>query len=132
MRIIFESPPMFDEIDARFHVAGKPVIFAWGDIIYNPEGITIPPQLIVHEAVHGARQGGDIDGWWRRYIEDAAFRLYEEIPAHSAEYQYLLQNAVNRKQRRRCLKVTANRLASPLYGGIVSRAKAISLLKEAA
>ena len=35
MRIVNDYPPMFDEIDARFHVRGKPFLFAWGSVIYN-------------------------------------------------------------------------------------------------
>ena len=56
MRVVFGRPPMFDEINAKFHIAGKPVIFSWGDLIYNPARVTTPPHLMVHEAMHGERQ----------------------------------------------------------------------------
>ena len=121
---------MFDEIDARFHIRFKPVIFAWGYIIYNPMNINIPPQLVAHETVHGARQIKDIAGWWRRYIDDDAFRLAEEILAHRAEYRSLIKNALNRNQRRSALKATAKRLSSPLYGRMMTQSRAATLIKN--
>ncbi len=132
MRIIRERPPMFDEIDAKFHIADRPVIFAWGDIIYNPKGIPIPPQLIEHEGMHGWRQTDlGVEQWWRNYIDSAAFRLEEEILAHQVEYRALLRDCKNRNARRACLKQTAKRLAAPLYGGMTTVAKARKLLLEA-
>jgi len=129
-RIITDFPPLFDEIDAAFHVAGPDVIYAWGDAIYNPRGLVIPPELIEHEATHGRRQGRDITGWWRRYIEDPAFRRNEEIFAHVAEYRWLIENG-NRSERRQALKRVAEKLASPLYGRLVTPRRARSLLSSA-
>ena len=132
MRDVFEYPPMFDLIDAKFRVAGRPIIFSWGGIIYNPQRIEVTPALRAHEAVHGARQGDDIRGWWRRYIDDPVFRLVEEIPAHRAEYQQLLAECDNRRARRLYLKQMAKRLASPLYGNVTTVAKARKFILEAA
>ena len=42
-QIINDYPPLFDEIDAAFNVRGKSIIFSFGDRLYNPEGIEIPP-----------------------------------------------------------------------------------------
>ncbi len=130
MRVVHDYPPLMDEIDKKFHVRGKPVIYAWGELIYNPTGQTIAPQLLAHEAVHGRRQGSDVFGWWRRYIDDAAFRLAEEIPAHRAEYLALIGGQPNRHTRRRAMKATARRLAAPLYGVDISRAFAAAVLKQ--
>lgn len=124
---------MFDKIDAKFRVAGKPVIFSWGDLIYNPMRITIPAHLMVHEAMHGERQvQWGIEQWWRDYIDSATFRLEEEILAHQVEYRTLLRESGNRRARRGHLKQVAKRLSAPLYGGIISSARARKLLLEAA
>ncbi len=131
--IVFGLPPMFAEINARFHVRGKPVIFSWGDMIYNPTRITIPPQLMVHEAMHGERQEQHgVEDWWRDYIDSPAFRLEEEILAHQVEYRYLMRESANRRARRSGLKQVAKRLAGPLYGGMISPAKAQKLLLDVA
>lgn len=130
--IIFEPPPIFDEIDAVFHVKHKPVIYAWGPVIYNPQRVDIPPQLLAHEHVHGQRQGTNeqkIIDWWHRYINSPKFRLAEELPAHRAEFEWLIEMG-NRQQRRKALKQTAQRLASPLYGGLVTPAKAQAMLMD--
>lgn len=125
MRIVIDRPPLFDQIDARFGVAGKPVVFAWGDRIYNPMGVSIPAELLAHEAVHGAQQGDDIEGWWRRYCNDDAFRLDQEIPAHQAEYRAFCERpGRDRRARRLFLRAIAKRLSSPLYGRLISFEKA--------
>lgn len=124
-QVIFERPPMFDEIDAKFHVRGKPVIFSWGDRIYNPERVEISAALMAHEAVHGERQRrASIEVWWRQYLESPDFRLCEEIPAHAAELKHLLDSGANRHQRRGALKAVVSRLSGPLYGGMITPAKA--------
>ncbi len=130
--IIAELPPMFDQINAAFPINLKTVMFSWGDRIYNPGGLPIPSALIDHEAVHGERQlaFSSIEDWWYRYIESPAFRLAEETPAHRAEYQWLVAHALDRNQRRVALKKTAARLAAPLYGKIVTIAKARSLISQ--
>lgn len=124
MRIVIDYPPLFDEIDACFRVRGKHgVLYAWGDRIYNPSGVHVSDELIAHERVHGTRQGSDITGWWRRYMAEPAFRLEEEIAAHRAEYEWLAGHG-SRNERRAALKRVAARLASPLYGRMVTPADA--------
>lgn len=129
MNVVVANPPMFDEIDAVFNVRGRQVIFAWGRTIFNPANVVIAPQLFEHEAVHCERQGNDIEGWWRRYIADPEFRLYEEVPAHQAEYRSLLRlRGDNRANRRRFLPYVASRLAAPIYGRMVTVAQAKELI----
>jgi len=119
--VIIGTPPLLDEIAAVFRRArDRGVIFSWGDKIYNPSGIVIEPALRAHEAVHGERQGRDVEGWWRRYINDPQFRLAEEIPAHRAEFNYYVEHAANRNDRRRALTFIAARLAGSLYGNMIT------------
>lgn len=135
MRIVQARPPMFAEIDAAFGVRGKPVIFAFGDAIYNPLGIAIPPPLVAHEAVHGQRQGTNPAAWWQRYIAEPDFRLAEEIPAHQAEYRaFCAANTTGpaRNRRRMALHAIAKRLASPLYGSLITYERARKVIKDAA
>lgn len=117
MEIRFERPPLWAEIDAKFHVEGKPVIFSWGTIIYNPQHITIPLELIIHESVHGERQmATGVNGWWDEYLRDESFRYHEELLAHRAEYQFLATGVKDRNRLNSLLVRTAARLTSPLYG----------------
>lgn len=129
MRIVYERPPCFDAVNAKFRVAGQPVIFSWGDVIYNPRRVPIPPALMAHEEVHGRRQlAWGVEQWWEDYISSAAFRLDEEVRAHRVEYRTLISLCDNRQARRRYLKQTAKRLAAPLYGRMISVAKAQKIL----
>ena len=136
MRIVQALPPNFDAIATVFpHVRGKPVFFAWGDRIFNPAGVVIPDEIKAHEAVHGKRQGHDVAGWWKRYLEDPVFRLAEEIPAHQAEFRHVasLRGADDplpgfRSRREFHRQAIALRLSSKLYGNLISLSAAKRLL----
>lgn len=130
MKIVVDYPPNLETIDRAFDIRGKPILFAFGDTIYNPTNAGVSRQLLVHESVHGVRQGGDPLGWWERYIEEPSFRLAEEIPAHRAEYQAYCQLGNNRKNRRMYFNVVASRLSSPLYGKLISFQGAAAMLKR--
>lgn len=130
MEIVHDFPPMYGEIRRAFNLRpqgrvrlnGEPggVLFCWGTTIYNPDGVTVPPEIVAHEAVHAGQQGDDPEVWWQRYIEDAAFRIAQEIPAHQAEYRWLVEHA-SRAERRRAFKQIAQRLSGPLYGRALTR-----------
>lgn len=115
---------MIAEIDAAFHIKGQPCLFAWGEKIYNPMNTQIHSALHCHEEVHGEQQRNfpeGIEGWWRKYISEPAFRLEQEIPAHQAEFKALLsQYGDVRNNRRRFLNHVGLRLAAPLYGRMIS------------
>lgn len=132
MTVVNALPPMFDEIDAVFKVRGKPVMFAWGNKIYAPmQQGQISKALLAHEQVHGDRQfatAGGVEAWWRQYLEDRAFRLAEEIPAHRAELSHLLTKAKGPSMRAHALSRTAARLAAPLYGNLITIAEARKVL----
>lgn len=125
MRIVHAYPPLIEEIDAAFHVRGKAILFAWGDVIFNPAEVPVPIELHEHEQVHGLRQGSNVEEWWRRYIADPAFRLEEELPAHVAEFNSLCEQQrprwVSERNMRRTLAAhVARKLSAPLYGRLVT------------
>lgn len=131
MRILHEQPPMFAEIDAAFHVRGRPVLFCWGDKIYNPENAALTYELGAHEAVHSHRQGDtdeSIRAWWRRYIDEPKFRFDEELPAHRAEWRAFCEKNKGVEARRRYLLNISLRLSGPLYGSLASRIEAKRLI----
>lgn len=127
MSVVVAKPPLFDKINAKFNVDGKPVFFTFGDKIYNPMGANIPPAIMAHEKIHMLRQGVTIESWWERYIDDDKFRLEEELPAHAAEYRWWLE-APEGKQALKGFRSLADyhlihiakRLSSPLYGNLIS------------
>jgi hypothetical protein len=124
MKIIHSRPPNFDAIAKVFPQAfGRNVLFAYGDVIYAPFVTAVPPHLVAHETVHGQRQlehDGGPTGWWNRYLHDVLFRYHEELLAHRAEYWALTDKNPSRAIRRSALGEIAKRLASPLYGRMVT------------
>lgn len=127
MNIVIAKPPMFDLIAEVFDIRDKPVIFTWGNTIFNPTGAHIGPELKCHEGVHYQQQGDDefeIRHWWSRYLVDAEFRLAQELPAHRAEYHCFKNTHRDRNEVSWFLNQTAQRLSSSLYGGLLSHAQA--------
>jgi hypothetical protein len=88
------------------------VIYAFGGFIYNPTHMTIPPELMAHETVHGQRQGDNPLGWWEQYLGDMNFRIVEELLAHRAR--------VHLSSRAR--QPTPTALGSAPHGQAISRA----------
>jgi hypothetical protein len=128
MKIVAARPPNFDAIAAVFPEARqRGVIFTFGDTLYNPAGGYVSAWLKAHEGVHYSRQTNHppaIEQWWKRYLEDPEFRLAEEIPAHRAEWKAFASVHKDRNQRAAMLQSIARRLASPLYGELITFTKA--------
>lgn len=131
VEIIIAPPPMFDQICAVFpSAANKGVIFTWGNVIFNPSGVNIGEELQMHELVHRDRQNlvESVEKWWERYLVDVEFRLAEELPAHVVEYKTFCRLHRDRNQRANYLHHVAGRLASPLYGNVITKKAALSAL----
>lgn len=127
MNIVTGYPPNIEALKAKFKLSGSE-IFTYGDTVYNPSGGTLSLELQAHEAVH-VKQQADPATWWSRYLEDPEFRYNQELEAHRAEYRSFCSRNKDRNKRARFLNTIASRLASPLYGSIVtlrSASKAIS------
>ena len=129
MKVISGYPPLIDKIDEVFHCKDQQVIYAWGDIIYQPFTFVIPNFLIAHEEVHGGRQGDDIEGWWKRYMEDIEFRYQEELHAHAKEFQVRSRGVKDRNLKSQLLMWSAARLNAPLYGKMTNLNKAMKDIK---
>lgn len=114
-------PPIMDKIEQTFGaLRGRAILYAWGEYVFNPMGVLIPKQLMFHEWVHGQRQGKNPEGWWEVYMADTDFRLREEILAHRGEYDAFCMLYKDRNVRSNYLTKVARKLASPLYGSMVS------------
>lgn len=128
-RIVKDFPPNYDELRTRFNPPPG-TVYAYGDTIYAPHlsASGLPGHLIVHETVHFGQQraAGGPDAWWRRYIDDPAFRLEQELEAYRAQYRSVAQ--LPRPERREILAHICKSLASRMYGGIVTKDQARQLV----
>ena len=121
--VIVAKPPVYDRCIAVFGeavIVGKPILWAWGDTIYNPLDIDIPRELFAHEAVHGERQlAVDPHRWWDNYLTDTLFRYNEERLAHRAEWRNMVKYGAG-KNLTPAFEAIAGRLAGPLYGNVAT------------
>jgi len=131
MRILQERPPNFEAVLRRFPCADKlGVLFAWGDVLYVPDGGDPGHELLAHELEHGRRQlAMGVASWWERYLVDRRFLLDEELAAHRAEYAKFCEAYT--RGRARFLTFIAQRLSGPLYGHPVAFDEACRLITAA-
>lgn len=127
MRVVEAFPPNIEELKVAFPDAMGNVIFAYGDIIYDPWFLGIAPWNHVHEKVHEAQQGEmGVKEWWRKYIADPAFRVSQEIPAYRAEYQFL--KTQTGMDSFRWAQKFATALSGPNYGNAISYGDALKAI----
>jgi hypothetical protein len=131
-QIVKAFPPNFVELKRNFP-CGVETIFAFGDRIYRPNGRMIFPYVLVHEQLHCARQlAMGVEAWWRKYIDESAFRFEEELVAHRAEYRHYCEHAIplpSQASKSRMLDAIARRLSGPLYGGLISLQRAKDMIQ---
>lgn len=127
MRIVVDFPPNIGDIRAVLPITGREM-FSWGDIIFNPGGGKLSKELLAHERTHAKQQAGDVEGWWIKYLHDIEFRFQQELEAHQVEYAVNRRLQPNRNLRRLYLKEISKRLASPMYGSIITYEKARKMI----
>lgn len=133
MDVIYGFPPVYDRVRNVFDIAGKSVIFAYGDKIYNPFRAGITPDLFAHETIHSKQQAlTSPDAWWERYLTEKDFRLDQEVEAYGAQYRYLRGCTPNRKKLEEKLHKLADDLSGRIYGNLCSYDRARKLIQEAA
>ena len=122
MKISKEKPPNYETILKHLDVEGQPVVFTYGDTLYNvPDGYTPQEHLLVHERIHTKQQAeiGGADIWWEKYLTNNNFRLLQELQAYAAQYKFCFDNT-RRKISDGFLDKIAHDLASEAYGNIIS------------
>lgn len=133
MRVLVEKPPIYAEAKKRFEIDDTCTVYAWGDIIYNPAGVEIGRQILVHEETHQIQQAnhdGGPEKWWGRYLEDAEFRTEQEIQAYGEQYLYFCTVNGDRNAQFRYSLALGKILASPMYGADMSSLEAAKAIRE--
>lgn len=105
-------------------------LFTYGDTIYNPGGSEVNWHLMAHEEVHEQQQGTDPKAWWDRYINDHIFRVAQEAEAYARQYEAICDVLKDRNRRNKTLLDLSRILSGPLYGNVVSKSGAMSLIKS--
>jgi hypothetical protein len=128
MKIVKGYPPNYPAI-ARAFDPGPGVVFAYGHVIFAPQGRALSREIVAHEELHGERQLRlGVEAWWARYIASPEFRFLEELLAHQTEFQVLAATSGSPARRARTLHGVAAKLAAPLYGSLCSIAEAKRLI----
>lgn len=136
MKIINTLPPtaLYQVIVDKWPEVGQTpyVVFAYGDIIYNPSGRHMERFMLEHEMVHSRQQAehGGPQMWWQRYIEDDAFRFEQELEAYRREYVVFCEMYKDKNERNNFLRFQALMLSSPMYGNLTTMRDAMTQIKN--
>ena len=127
--VVNDWPPNIDEIRMVLPVTTRN-IFAYDNKIFNPGGGKLPLELHAHEMVHFKQQAViGVEAWWTSFLADSDFRLAQEIPAHKAEYRAFCKYNRDRNAQARMLRSLGQRLAAPMYGGIITVNEAMKRIR---
>jgi hypothetical protein len=130
MKIIIDYPPNIEQIDKVFNVKNtKGIVYAYGDVLYNPDNGVIDVPLIAHEQTHTIQQGDSPEEWWVKYLNDSEFRLSQEIEAYRNQYIKYCDLVKDKNKRFNFLRKIASDLSSPMYGNIIKLEEALKVLK---
>ena len=131
MKILHQFPPNFEDIqEAGMCPDPLNALFTYGDTIYAPGGSEVNWHLMAHEEVHERQQGKDPKAWWDRYINDHIFRVAQEAEAYARQYEAICDVLKDRNRRNKTLLDLSRILSGPLYGNVVSKSGAMSLIKS--
>lgn len=132
MEIVKELPPNYDAIAKAFHFSSLPAsfepIFTYGNILYNPFGGNVSPDLMAHEETHVRQQEQiGVEAWWNFYMTDRNFRMKQEAEAYQNQYRFILEH-YSRPERRRALQRLASDFSSALYGNLLTKKEAEQII----
>lgn len=132
MEIIVDFPPNYSIILAKFpSIANRPVVFSYGNKLYNPTNASIPEHLMVHEKTHSRQQAQfpSVEKWWEDYLTEPNFRLIQEVEAYQEQYRFF-SASTTRELRKSFLHKIAKDLSSPMYGNLCSYEYAKKLISQ--
>jgi hypothetical protein len=128
MKVVAGFPPNIHEIAKIFNINGIPVVFAYGDTLYNPTNAHITRDLLIHETTHAVRQGNDVEGWWNKYLNDTEFRILEELEAYANQYKAYCEDCKDRNQKVRFLHRICTDISGPVYGNMIGYREAQEII----
>ncbi len=132
MKIVFSYPPNIEEIRKQFDIDGKPIVFTYGDTLYNPTSADISFDLMAHEQVHEKQHlnyNGGAEAWWTEYLNNKQFRLSQEVEAYRKQWSVFCSRVTNKNDRRRFINLIDGDLSSAIYGNVVTFNEAVRLIK---
>lgn len=131
LKVLIEKPPILEKLNAKgIYPDLKKVVFTYGSKIYNPGDCAIPDHLMHHEKVHCKQQGDNPDAWWDKYIDNALFRIEQEVEAYARQYEFICKFQKDRNERNNILMILARSLSGPTYGNVINQTDAFNLIKQ--
>ncbi len=133
--VLIEKPPIYEECKRVFELTDeliyqRGIAFAYYPNIYNPSGMTMRSDFIVHENEHLKQQremGPDV--WWKCYLYVPEFRLLQEKGAYRAQYlHYKKLHSGESRSIKLYAECLAEDLSGALYGKMMSYFDALTFI----
>lgn len=126
-------PPNYKELtDVLGDVSEFKPVFAYGDTIFNPFNREITPDVEYHEQVHSNQQANftSPEIWYIKYLNDAEFRLAQEIEAYGGQYAFGKERVSQNRLLDAFLDSLAFELSGKAYGSLISFGEARSKIRN--
>lgn len=133
MEIVNTLPPIWEEAHKHFEINDDETFYTYGNKLYNPARLNVPPEILAHEETHMRQQQkteGGPAGWWAQYFENKAFRADQEAEAYANQYEEYCKNHKDRNQRAKYIYELASHLSSPLYKLGITHQDATIMIKH--
>ncbi len=111
MKIITAYPPNWNDI--KTIDPPKDAVFPYGEIIYNPSGEEIPPDIQFHEQIHIKQQKAfpSPDIWWTKWLLDKDFRKEQEEIAFTQQCLFV-KKFMGSNAYKDCLRECSEKLSN--------------------
>lgn len=118
MNIVVAKPPIWDQACKHFPIDTTKVVFAWGEMLYNPGNVPVDDALNEHEDMHRIQQllMGGPELWWQKYFKDPVWRAQQEAEAYGKQYAYVCRQTKDKLQRARYLGHIVADFSGGMYG----------------
>ena len=101
-------------------------VFTVGNTIYSLNKLS--KDLLAHELTHVKQQAlMNPNEWWDKYIDDADFRLSQELEAYRTQWEYA-KNEQSRQYRKQLKPHILKTISGKMYGNMISKAEAEGLI----
>ena len=131
--VIGAHPPNYEDILKSFPKVKdiRGVVYTFGQVIFNPDNVDLPVELMYHEATHSIQQDKlGPEEWWKKYLADPKFRLKQELEAYHQQFKKYCKNQKDRNKQSSYLHKLAVDCSGEIYGKMINFSDARKWIKN--
>lgn len=129
-KIINAYPPNYADILASGCKPDEKTLYPFGEVLYNPSGQDIRPDILYHEHIHQIQQNNQPEIWWQKYLLDPLFRAEQEIEAYAKQVMWVKEKTKDTEFAEYGIEESAHKLSSEIYNLNLTFHEAKTLIRK--